>query len=84
MRMPYHAFADKEETCESCGTRFVRAGGRKMHLCADCRIAKVMAVAAQSHNKQGLFWERSVRGQLRKWHMEAEALGIDWRDEVAG
>lgn len=74
--MPYSPFADKEETCESCGKVFIRAGGRRMHQCHDCRIAKVMAIAAQGHLKQGVYWEKVVRGQLRKWHREAELVGI--------
>ena len=75
--MGYTRFADKEETCESCGTVFVRAGGRRMHLCMDCRMAKVMAIAAECHGKGGPYWEKTVRGQLRKWKREAEAIGIN-------
>jgi hypothetical protein len=35
-----------------------------------------MAIAAQGHNKAGPFWEKVVRGQLRKWKREAELIGI--------
>jgi len=46
-------------------------------------MAKVMAIAAQCHGKGGLYWEKTVRGQLRKWHREARALGLDVSEEVA-
>ena len=79
--VPYNPYREKEETCESCGVVFMRAGGRRMHLCFDCRIAKVMAVSAQQYLKQGLYWERMIRGQLRKWSREARALGLDVTEE---
>jgi len=72
------------EYCQSCGTAFLRATGRKKKLCIDCRMAKVMACAAQAHGKEGKYWENMIRGQLRKWHREARALGIDVSEEVAG
>jgi len=69
----------RQERCNSCGVVFIRGTGRKKHQCINCRMAKVMACAAQSHLKQGEYWERMVRGQLRKWHREAEAIGLtEW------
>ena len=69
----------REERCQSCGAVFIRGTGRKKHYCMDCRMAKVMAIAAQVHGKGGLYWEATVRGQLRKWHREAEAIGLtEW------
>ena len=80
--VPYIRYAEKEETCQSCGVRFTRAGGRRMKYCPDCKIARVMAVAAQAHYKQGAYWEKIVRGQLKRWHREARALGLDVSREV--
>lgn len=77
MRVGYAAKEMREETCTSCGTVFLRSPGRRMHQCFDCRMAKVMAVAAQAHGKKGLYWEKTVRGQLKRWKQEAEALGIE-------
>jgi len=67
----------KAETCETCGTVFEREVGRRLHLCPDCRMARFAGNAAQSHAKQGPYWEKVVRGQLARWKKEAEALGID-------
>jgi ribosomal protein L37AE/L43A len=72
----------REEVCRSCGRVFVRRTGRKMRQCIDCRMAKVMACSAQAHGKQGVYWEKMIRGQLRKWMSEARALGIDVSEEV--
>ena len=72
----------REERCRSCGVVFIRPKGRRRRERLDCRMAKVMAMAAQCHGKQGLYWEKTVRGQLRKWHREARELGIDVSEEV--
>ena len=74
----------REERFQSCSTVFIRGTGRKKKLCMDCRMAKVMACAAQVHGKGGKYWENTIRGQLRKWHREARALGLDVSEEVAG
>jgi len=70
------------ERCQSCGTAFIRQTGRRKKHCDDCRMARVMAIAAQAHGKTGEYWERTIRGQLRKWHREARELGIDVSKEV--
>ena len=80
--MGYISPTVKEETCKSCGVRFLRAGGRRMHFCPDCKIARVMACAAQAHYKQGAYWEKMVRGQIRKWVAEARAIGLEVTEEV--
>ena len=53
-----------------------------MKYCPDCKIARVMAVAAQGHYKSGPYWEKIVRGQLKRWHYEARVLGLDVSREV--
>jgi hypothetical protein len=70
------------ERCQSCSTAFIRQTGRRKKFCEDCRMAKVMAIAAQVHGKEGLYWENTIRGQLRKWMREAKLLGIDVSEEV--
>ena len=67
----------KRETCKACGSVFMRDPGRRMHKCPDCRLATWVGNTAQSHLREGAYYEKTVRGALAHWKREAERLGID-------
>lgn len=70
-------------TCTGCGGEF-QTFDRDRVRCVDCGIGVFIDNVKAQRARSGPTYEKTVVGQLRYWHAEAERLGLPIIGIIAG